>query len=75
MTQLEKPVPATCKCGHRGRSKQPDYYQCGYCYYTAMAKGNEDKILKIADRIVKCEEAKRFKKRAAEFRKRHPRLK
>ena len=33
-------LPATCACGHKGKSQRPQYYQCGYCYYSACAAGN-----------------------------------
>jgi hypothetical protein len=65
--------PAICKCGYKGKSKRPEYYQCGYCYYAAAAEGNDvfaEELVKRADRLTK--EAKVFRIRALQFRERHP---
>ena len=65
--------PATCKCGHEGRSNRPEYYQCGTCYYTARAQSNEAMIRKLGVRLGKLSvETIRFKAKAADFRRRHP---
>jgi len=65
---------ATCRCGHEGKSRRPEYYQCGYCYYTANAKSHWAMITKLEKRITKLrEEGDRFVAKAQAFRSRHPR--
>lgn len=64
---------AGCKCGHEGKSKNPKFYQCGFCYYSNWAAHSERAI---ADKLVQVKklrvEVMRCKKKAADFRKRHP---
>ncbi len=65
--------PATCKCGHKGESKRPEFYKCGYCYYMGEAKGNDRRVIKLRAKIEKLrKEAKKFRKKATKFRARHP---
>jgi len=66
-------LPATCACGHKGKSQRPQYYQCGYCYYSACAAGNLKLARALEARAEKLRaEAETFKKKAKAFRDRHP---
>jgi len=66
-------VPAVCRCGYKGKSKQPQYYSCGFCYYVGWANGLAEKIATLEARIVKLrEEREQRLKQAAQFKKRHP---
>lgn len=65
--------PATCKCGHKGKSKKPEYYQCGACYYTARAAWNRQHAQKLRERARKLEEeAVTFDGQREAFQRRHP---
>lgn len=65
--------PATCKCGHKGKSKNPEFYQCGYCYYTARARSNRETAQKLRVRAMKLdEETRQFEEKSRDFRSRHP---
>lgn len=66
-------VPAVCACGHKGKSKRPEYYQCGHCYYEARASWNDATVAKLKARIAKLKaEAAEFRKKSRRFRERHP---
>ncbi len=68
----EKLRPAVCKCGHKGKSKRPEFYQCAYCYYRARATSNNDKARKLKHRAEQLEqEAQRFMRKAMAFEQRH----
>lgn len=67
-----KLVRAFCRCGHEGKSKQPDVYQCGFCYYSNRAKSNRTKAAELRARADKLEaEAERFEGTAAAFKAKH----
>jgi len=64
--------PAVCPCGHVGKSKNPKWYRCGFCYYTASAEGNEDLADKLIARASKLRlEAEAFRARALAFRQKN----
>lgn len=65
--------PALCPCGHKGKSKNPQWYRCGFCYYMASAEGNEDFADKLTARATKLRlEAEAFRTRALAFRAKNP---
>jgi hypothetical protein len=65
--------PAVCKCGYKGKSKHPEYYTCGYCYYATWADSEEKHIEKLKARIEeKQAEVIRLRKKAEDFKKKHP---
>lgn len=64
--------PATCRCGHKGKSRTPTHYQCGRCYYTARAKYNTERATELRAHADKLDaEAVEFKAKAEAFRKRN----
>jgi len=66
-------VPAVCPCGYKGKSKRPQHYRCGYCYYAGWANGLAEKIATLEARIVKIRKERNQRlKQAAQFKKRHP---
>lgn len=66
-------VSAVCPCGYKGKSKQPQYYRCGYCYHAGRANGLAEKIATLEARIVKLREEREQRiEQASQFRKRHP---
>ena len=65
-------MEATCKCGHKGKSKRPEHYQCGYCYYTGFAQGNVEQADKLEQRAQKLRiEAVKHRKTAEAFKAKH----
>ena len=68
----EKLEEATCKCGHEGKSKHPEHYQCGYCYYTGFARGNVEQADKLEQRAQKLRvEAAKHRRTAEAFKAKH----
>lgn len=73
MTTVKKMFPAVCGCGRSGRSQNPSYYMCGYCYYSNGAKSAGEQAARLRVRAQKLEgEAVDFWARAANFARRHP---
>jgi hypothetical protein len=66
--------PAKCiGCNYSGKSNNPEYYQCGYCYYTAKARGTKRRAAALEARAKKLEiEAEIAQDKAAKFKLRHP---
>lgn len=63
---------ATCGCGHEGRSKQPEHYQCGFCYYGAWVRSTLEKARKLEARAVKLrKEADVYQGKSDAFRVKH----
>ncbi len=69
-------VRALCtKCGYEGLSQNPQFYQCGACYYAAWAKADLAKAIKLETRAQQfysdCErhKAQAAKARAAQDKK------
>lgn len=63
---------AVCKCGHAGRSKQPEFYQCGYCYYSCWARSNREKADKLVQRAEALRvEAAGYEEKAEAFKAKH----
>jgi len=71
---LDKPVKAQCTvCGYWGRSKNPERYRCGACYYSAWAAGerrNAARYKKLAAKALA--KAKDCEQKAKAFMDNHP---
>lgn len=77
MAILEKAVKAKCtKCGYAGgrsRTKNPDLYRCGGCYYSMHAAGSRYRANELRDRADKLDaEALMFDESARQFMERNP---
>lgn len=71
-----KYLPATCVCGHQGKSQNPTWYRCGHCFYDGRAKGLIKRAAELRKRAEKLEiEAALHTLKAKAFRKKHPRPK
>ena len=69
---MSKTIAVTCKCGHKGQSKNPAYYLCTACRYEGRAQVLRDKaivLMKEAGRV--WDEAQYWNDRAAKFRAKH----
>lgn len=67
-------VDAKCTtCPHVGKSRYPETYQCGACYYAMKARGRRKIAKEARDRAVKNDlQAEVYEKKSKEFMARHP---
>lgn len=66
-------VPAVCRCGHQGRSRYPEHYRCGACYYMARMRANIQKADQLRRWANELEtQAWDFQAKAMGFKERHP---
>jgi hypothetical protein len=65
----------TCKCGYKGRSQNPETYNCTACYNTTKAQWCFKKIAELKTKIENLEkEASEYAEIARKFRERHPEI-
>jgi hypothetical protein len=65
--------PATCDCGHEGKSRNPRHYRCTACYHESRAKSSEQRAADLLARAKRLADgAKKDRATAKAFRKRHP---
>jgi hypothetical protein len=64
-------ISATCECGYKGRSQNPETYSCTACYNTTKAQECFRKITELKAKIGNLEkEAAEYAKMARKFRER-----
>ena len=65
-------VRVTCKCGHRGKSKQPEFYRCTACDQEARVAVLKEGVKVLLEQIrVKLLEAAMREELAVAFRRKH----
>lgn len=53
---IKRLLLATCPCGHKGRSRRPQFYQCSGCWYEGQIKASLEKARKLEARSQRLRE-------------------